>query len=920
MMNLGIRIRVLLLTLVPLLLFSLVVGKYMVLTRVQDIEQALYERGETVARYLARESEFGLFSENGRQLRQIATLALNEPDVEEITILNSAHEVIASAGIDHEALQRVAAVNGDQSLLIRFSAPVYRSGIDVTDIDEQYVDTSFDENTLRHQPIGWVEVGMSRRTTLIRQQSIIRDIVMMTTATALFSMLIALWLGRGIVRPVIRLSHAVDNMRKGALETRVDAASGGELGALEHGFNDMAEAMEQSRDRMQDEIREATGKLQQSIEALERNNRELELAREEALVAGNEKSKFLANMSHEIRTPINAILGYTSQLEKSGLSADQYEYARTIGCASNQLLRVIDDILSYSKLESGTIELDHSDFDLRDVLEDVLCMMGTDARDKQLELVLLIDADVPLKLNGDATRIRQVVINLLSNAIKFTENGGVNVQVRLIGRHDHQVEIEIQVIDSGIGMPAEVLDDIFASFHQADASISRRYGGTGLGLAIVSRLVALWGGRVGVSSEPGVGSTFWVTLKCALQPAQQESEIDPKLARCKILLYDDNPVARRAVCNLLLPWTSRIFMARHRNQIAEMLEASRDSSEPFDLVLLGVGPEQSGRDGVPDTEALVDLVRQQYALPVLLLLNNRRSSLLSRSLTDNRLMILVKPVRRDILYRKLCALLDIQTPAQEPGRVGADARRDEEIADYSGMRLLLAEDNEFNRDLVTRILEDAGIEVRQAVSGAEALELARVEDFDLVIMDLHLPGMDGAETARRLRRLRPALEHVPIIALTADVFFDDPEKLRAASIDACLLKPLDESRLWQTISAQCMHPATESNELIPPPVRSNADIRAMMQPRLVVSIRDLHRRISVAVAEGDFAGLNDLVHEMKGLVGYFKLQELADVVADLESALAGERPDGERINATIALFDRLVEQMAVSLPREGTGA
>ncbi len=903
MTNIGIRVRVMLLTLVPLLVFSLVLGQYMVMSRLQDLEAALQERGETMARFIAAESEFGLFSEDLARLQRVAETYLLESDVHEVQIFDAGRRPVAGATNDRPV---------DDGTVMRFSAPVLVTGIAVADHDELFAVA--DVGRAGGDTLGWVDITLSRDATLARQQAIVRNIVIIAGATALLSMMIALWMGRGIVRPIIRLSHAVDGMSKGRLETRVAPSTGGEIGALEHGFNDMAEVMEQARNRLQAEITVATGRLQSTIRELEQKNRELDAARERALAAGNEKANFLANMSHEIRTPINAILGYTSLLEKSGLSAEQYEYARTIGFASTQLLCVIDDILSFSRLESGTVQLERVDFDLRDVLEDVLCMLGPEARDRNLELVLLIDSDVPLKLRGDAVRFRQVVINLMNNAIKFTERGGVNIEVRLVSMKDGRIEIELSVVDTGIGIPPEVVDRIFASFHQADASIARRYGGTGLGLAIVSRLVSLWGGSLGVTSEPGAGSTFRFTLVCEPQSSQHDYAAAPALAGRKILLYDDNPVACRAVRNLLMSWSINVYLARHLGQVEDMLATARRAGEAFELVVFGTGtePTAGGANGAM-LEALAECVRREHAIPMLLMANSGRTALLGRSLSDPGLRIAIKPVRRDILHRNLCTLLGIEWPPQQEGPQAAVAEVDDADREFRGLRVLLAEDNEYNRALATRVLEDAGIEVTQVVGGDDALARARAQDFDLVIMDLHLPGMDGAETARRLRELRPAMRHIPIIALTADVFFDHPDNLGKTAIDACLLKPLDEARLWELIRTLCVLPANGEARGCADGVVSAGEVRARLWPKLVAAIAELRAQIRDAAAAGDRRLLAERIHELKGLSGYFGLAELDAGVRELEARLGGEA-DVEALQSSLRRLDDQIAQACASGP------
>lgn len=891
--NLGIRTRVLLLTLVPLLILSLILGHYTVVTRISDLEQALRERGETIVRHLAAESEVALAFRDLQRLEELIAISSHGADVVRIVIRDANDDVLALSAPRHGAR--------DPSLMT-FTVPVRASPAVEREEAAAQAPRTLPERVAAGPAdpvLGGIDLDMSRESTLLRQQSVIWSIVLLTSCAALFSVLVALSMGRGIVRPIVRLSKAVDGVRKGRLSMRVNATTGGELGALQQGFNAMAEAMESSQSRLRNEVRVATGRLQQTIEILEHRNRELDAARRKALAASEEKANFLANMSHEIRTPINAVLGYAALLEKSGLTLEQHEYARTISCASTQLLRVIDDILSLSRLESGTVQLDEADFDLRDAFEDVLCMMAPQARDKHLELVLIIDSDVPLKLVGDPARIGQIFINLLGNAIKFTERGGVTVHVMLAGLRGRRAEIEVHVIDTGIGIAPEALDKIFTSFHQADASISRRYGGSGLGLAIVSRLVQLWGGRVGVSSEPGKGSTFRFTFNCEVQQDAHPPAPEPGLAGRKILIYDDNPAALRAVRNLLLTWSVDVFLARTRDRIAGMLAEARAAGEPFELVIAGLHLEHAEDGGEPNR--LVDTVRCEYALPLMLMVNCQHTSLLSRSLRDDGIKIVVKPLRRDILHRNLCALLGLHRYAPVPG-----ARAEARSREFAGLRVLVAEDNDFNRDLVTRVLTSAGAAVTQAMTGDAALELARSQDFDIVIMDLHLPGMDGAETARRLRALGPDKRLIPIIALTADVFAQDRRGGELAEVDACLIKPLDESKLWRAIRRLCRRtPQNADAAAVPVPI---AEIRERLQPRLIDSIAQQRHRLADAMAMQDLGALSELAHELRGVTGYFGLTEFSETVAEFERlARSG---DLEEIGRQLGRIDAFIERLA----------
>ncbi|MDR2877649.1 MAG: response regulator [Chromatiales bacterium] len=481
-------------------------------------------------------------------------------------------------------------------------------------------------------------------------------------------------------------------------------------------------------------------------------------ARDEISTAGEEKANFLANMSHEIRAPINVILGYSEMLERSGLSAEQLNYVRIIHNTSSLLLRMVDDTLCFSRLESGAVQLEAIEFDLRRSIEDVLCMLAPEALSKQLELTLTIDPDVPTRLIGDSTRIGQVLINLLSNAIKFTDCGSVRVSVSSAGIQNAHAEIEIRIIDTGIGIAPEACNRIFTSFQQADASISRRYGGTGLGLAIVSKLVQLWGGKVGVISQPSEGATFWFTLICAA-PDKAEA-LNPDL----------------------------------------------------DFALIGG-----------------------------------------------------------------------------------------EYSEFKGLRVLLAEDSEFNRELLTRLLRSAGIEVTEVENGNDALARSQLQAFDLIILDLHLLDMDGAEVARCLRLSKRT---APIVVFTADTFFSDR---LGKEVDAYLTKPLDANKLWQTIRRLCADRRIES-ESIRGFETGCSKLSDLMRPRLISAVIEQRQRISTVLAAGDFKLLPHLAHELKGVAGYFGLREICEAVAEFEQALVCT-DDADAIARQLARIDVYIEQM-----------
>lgn len=1027
----SIRVRVLLLTLVPLLIISVILGYYLARSRIQDSEDGLRERGDALVRHLARESEFGLFSEDSRQLGELAATAANEDDVYQVTIRNIDKKILAQAHAGPEA-----APPGDR--LMRFTAPVYRSGVSITDNGEQF--SEGDAPRHRYEPvIGWVEMTLSRSATLERQGQIVRNVVLLTLGSALLCILIALWMAKGIVQPIIRLSQAVDAVRKGGSGVRVEAGSGGELGALESGFNDMAEAMERAQSRLHAEVRSATNKLSllleslpvavfraefgecmhvsymtpsigeltgfsadefrsdgtlwierthpedrarvlgeitrlreagscgfeyrwqvrdggyrwfyghvrldaatddlrlrmigmwqdisafkeiserlnSTIRVLQERNDELDASRQEALAASRNKATFLANMSHEIRTPLSSIIGYAekmqSMLQDAGTPEEIRKCIRVISQASAQLRRIIDDILNFSKLESGAVRLDQIPFDLRADFEDVISMMSSGLDDRKVELSLLFDSGVPARLAGDPGRINQVLMNLLNNAIKFTPDGSIDVHVSAKNASVDQVELEISVSDTGIGMTQETIQRIFTPFHQGDASISRHYGGTGLGLSIVSRLIELWGGEIGVESEPGKGSRFWFTLTCRKYESGDDFVSDPRLRGRKVLLYDDHAPALRAMRNFLLAWSAEVYQARTRCQIKPMLDQATSAGRPHELVIIGAGV----KDDLPGSlslNVLLTLVLEDGGVPVLLIRSRQRPIYLECA-RDGKVVFMEKPIRRDVFYQNVCRLLEIDMQRDTDTLSSATT----DMRGYAGIRVLLAEDNEFNRALITATLEARGLAVTQVQDGVQALRHAEQQDYDLVILDIHLPGMDGTEAARRIRALRPDYRNLPIIALTADIFFDTPDNLVHNGIDACLLKPLNEDSLWRMIDALLVHSAEPESDrpavptlrpgagfgerpdlvagtTVSPPPSFRRDMTRFL-PALATSIGEMGVRLQDALQRDDIADLRSVLHELKGVVCYFAVAELSHAVLELEQLLrSGADPVDVRLS------------------------
>ncbi|NLQ18236.1 response regulator [Marinomonas sp. M1K-6] len=838
---------------VPVFIVSLISSFFLLTSRFNDLEQSLRERTQYITEQVATASEYAIVFSDQNMMHRILQNALNNENISNIQLINTEQKVIAELGKTpasaNEPLSNTPYIKEFSDRLESASAIYYANSSPDSILNSQ---TGLFNSPNQRNLIGWVKVEASKSVVQIKKYQYASAVLFFFSLFNIMVLLGAFHLSKTLTYPINRLSSALSKLVKGQFSTTKLIKLPPEYASLQKDLLDLTERLEHHNEELIAGIEQSTEDIRRSMDSLEEKSAQLHIANREATESNRLKSQFLANISHEVRTPLNAILGYTKTLQKDITDTQQRLYVDTIEQSTNSLLAIIGDILDFSKIEAGKLNLESHHFNIKTLIDEVYQTLSINllTKEKKIDLIPEFSTELPEWFIGDSTRVRQILTNLIGNAIKFTHQGSVRTKVAINSHHNNEVILSFQIIDSGIGIPEHKINRLFKPFSQVDTSTTRQFGGTGLGLVITKKLVEQMHGKIEVSSDPGIGSTFHFTL--TLKPSLKQNHNKDALQR-HVVLMEPSINYRNYLISYLESIGVRCTIC---SDLEHIIATINQQNTTIDAILLSVTTDEKDR---LETKELIRHATTQYGIASILMIQPPSQIAHLTELKNICAGILLKPISRDRLYSTLkdSTLKEINAPTAHIA-VNTSPLASERI---KGQKILAVDDTPVNLQLLKHWLIPAGLEITLAYSGQQAIDLAAQEKFDLIFMDIQMPEMDGMETSKQLRKL-DGYENTPIIALTAHALGSEQQQILASGMNAYLTKPIDEEILLSTIDTWCSNTHTLQDQI-------NSRLEGIFDLEKALSIVDG----KVDIAKDIFTMFADTLDEEKKLIQHHLEQQ-----------------------------------------------
>ncbi|CCP06114.1 sensor histidine kinase/response regulator [Erwinia amylovora MR1] len=872
----SLRARMMILILAPTLMIGLLLSTFFVVNRYNELQSQLTDAGVNIIEPLAVSSEYGMTFHSRESVRQLVSLLHRRHSdiVRAISVFDDHNQLFVTSNY-HQApdllrlpdnlplTSRTMKQRHGNSVILR--TPILS--------ESYYPDESPGQDAKPNgNPLGYVAIELDLQSVRLQQYKEVFISTLLLLLCLCIAMLFAYRLMRDVTGPIRNMVSTVDRIRRGQLDSRVEGYMLGELDVLKNGINSMAMSLTAYHEEMQQNIDQATSDLRETLEQMEIQNVELDMAKKRAQEAARIKSEFLANMSHELRTPLNGVIGFTRQTLKTTLNSTQRDYLHTIERSANNLLSIINDVLDFSKLEAGKLVLETIPFPLRATLDEVVVLLAQSAHEKGLKLTLNIQSDVPDNAIGDPLRMQQIIVNLLGNAIKFTESGNIDIRVEKRALSNNRMELEVQIHDTGIGISEKQQSQLFQAFRQADASISRRHGGTGLGLVITQKLVNEMGGEISFHSRLHRGSTFWFHINLALNP---NAASDPRIMDCvegqHLAYVEPNAAAAKAVMEMLNATPMRVSYSSSLDELAQ---------DRYDVLLMGLPVGQGHRLEIDEQQLTPILQRANsviMALPFQMqiyaedLKARGVTACLIKPLSMTRLL----PVLVDHHYRR-----DMQPQAERT---------------LLPLRVMAVDDNPANLKLIGALLEEQVADIVLCDSGEAAIGQARLQHLDIILMDIQMPEIDGIRASELIRQL-PQHINTPIVAVTAHAMDGERQQLMKAGMNDYLAKPIDEQKLsrllarYSPVGQRVLPSVTEVPASLDwamalSQAANKPDLARDLLQMLVDFLPEVQKLVELYSAENNTSALRNIIHKLHGSASYSGVPRMKHLCLQLEQNL-----------------------------------